>query len=56
MSGPANRLLAQPTTDAKGQFSVTVTVPSVPAGTYGLSAEGQTSFAYAATTLVATKG
>jgi N-acetylneuraminic acid mutarotase len=56
LSGPSIPLLAQPTTDAKGQFTVKATVPSVPAGTYQLFARAQTSFAEAFTNFVVAKG
>ena len=55
LSGPSVPLLAQPTTDAKGRFMVTATVPSVPAGTYQLIARAQTSFAEAVTNFVVKK-
>jgi Galactose oxidase, central domain/IPT/TIG domain len=56
LSGPSAPLLAQPTTDAKGRFTVTATVPSVRPGTYQLFARAQTSFAEAFTNFVVTKG
>lgn len=49
--GAGMKVLATPTADAKGQFSVAVTVPTVRRGNYQLSAQGQTSFAYATSTL-----
>jgi N-acetylneuraminic acid mutarotase len=54
LSGPANRVVASPTADDLGQFTVRVAVPAVPAGTYQLSAQGQRSFTYATTTFVVT--
>jgi hypothetical protein len=51
----SGRLIAEPTTDAKGRFSVTATVPALAAGTYQLYAQAQTSFAAAGTNFVVTK-
>jgi N-acetylneuraminic acid mutarotase len=56
LSAPSSPLLAQPTTDAEGRFTVTATVPSVPPGTYRVFARAQTSFAEAFTNFVVTKG
>ena len=47
LMGSKQRVLASPVADAKGTFSVSATVPAVPAGTYGLYAQGKTSFASA---------
>lgn len=52
--GAPGRRLARPRTDDRGTFQVRVTVPDVPAGTYTLQAEGQTSFARAFVPLVVT--
>ncbi|HTT86963.1 MAG TPA: choice-of-anchor D domain-containing protein, partial [Acidimicrobiales bacterium] len=52
--GESEKVLARPKTDPQGGFALQVTVPQVPAGTYELSAEGQTSYAYAHSAFVVT--
>ena len=53
--GASDKTLATPTTDAKGDFRVTVTVPSTAGkGVRSFFAEGQTSFARAYCTFVVT--
>jgi N-acetylneuraminic acid mutarotase len=53
LTGAAS-LLAHPRADVRGQFDITVTVPSVTGGTYQLQAQGRTSYTFATTTLVVT--
>jgi N-acetylneuraminic acid mutarotase len=52
LNGPTFQVVARPKANDRGQFSLKVTVPSVAAGTYQLSAQGQTSFAFATSTFV----
>lgn len=54
-NGPIYKVLAQPTTNKRGEFQVTVSVPAVHPGTYQVDAQGQTSYASANTELVVTK-
>jgi N-acetylneuraminic acid mutarotase len=52
LSGQAFKVLAHPTTNSKGGFQLQVAVPALPAGTYQLTAQGQTSFAYTTNTFI----
>lgn len=56
LTGPTYRVIARTTAGDKGTFAVRTTVPQVPPGSYVLSAQGQTSYAGAATTFVVEKG
>jgi Kelch motif/Galactose oxidase, central domain len=48
------RVVARPDADNHGRFAVPVTLPALHPGTYLLTAQGQTSYAYANGTLVVT--
>ncbi len=50
------RKVAQPEANDLGQFSIQVLIPTLPAGTYALSAEGRTSYVYAESSFVVTTG
>lgn len=56
LTGPTYKVLTKAATGDEGTFTVSATVPDVPAGTYVLSAQGQTSYATASTTFVVETG
>lgn len=52
LMGSVHRTIASPKANNHGQFSLRVTVPSIPPGTYQLTAQGQTSYTYATSTFM----